>query len=398
MAEPKGVMEMIREAKKVGEEMGLTGKDLLKFVESVKKDEKERLESEKRDEGLKLERERAESKERLEQERLKTKQEHDLKKMESEKKDERERLKLEQERVESKERLEQERLKLEQERLKTEQEHDHKMAEIKAKEKIAELEAQSKAKETPVMPTKDLFKVGKFDPDKEDFETYIKGFELMVRSRKIEEDQWASVLRLHLEGEVAAEIDRMEIEDALNYSKVKEVLMLRYRLTEEGYRWRFRNSKPEQRNNERPDQYITRIKGFLNKWIDLTKAEKTYEGLFDLILREQFTRMCPKEMITYLKDKKCKKMEEVIDWSKHYVKIHGIKAFHGQSSGNHQSQRQKGSSHFKSNGGSSGNGARRSGGNYGAGEKTKYQPSSKNSELRATTGSESYEKQRFEER
>ena len=115
MAEPKSMMEMIRGAKKVGEEMGLTGKDLLKFVESVKKDEKERLESEKRDERLKLERERAESKERLEQERLKTKQEHDLK-----------------------------------------------MAEIKAKEKIAELEAQSKAKETPVMPTKDLFKVGKF--------------------------------------------------------------------------------------------------------------------------------------------------------------------------------------------------------------------------------------------
>ena len=353
MAEPKGVMEMIREAKKVGEEMGLTGKDLQKFVEGVKKDEKERLESEKRDERERLKLEQA--------------------KMESEKKDERERLKLE-------------------------QEHDLKMAEIKAKEKIAELEAQSKAKETPVMPTKDLFKVGKFDPDKEDFETYIKGFELMVRSRKIEEDQWASVLRLHLEGEVAAEIDRMEIEDALNYSKVKEVLMLRYRLTEEGYRWRFRNSKPEQRNNERPDQYITRIKGFLNKWIDLTKAEKTYEGLFDLILREQFTRMCPKEMITYLKDKKCKKIEEVIDWSKHYVKIHGTKAFHGQSSGNHQSQRQKGSSHFKSNGGSSGNGARRSGGNYGVGEKAKYQPSSKNFETRATTGRESHEKQRFEER
>ena len=50
MAEPKGVIEIIREAKKVGEEMGLTGKDLQKFMESVKKDEKEKLESEKRDE------------------------------------------------------------------------------------------------------------------------------------------------------------------------------------------------------------------------------------------------------------------------------------------------------------------------------------------------------------
>ena len=56
MAEPKGVMEMIREAKKVGEEMGLTGKDLQKFVESVKKDEKERL---------KLEQERLESGKRM---------------------------------------------------------------------------------------------------------------------------------------------------------------------------------------------------------------------------------------------------------------------------------------------------------------------------------------------
>ena len=125
-----------------------------------------------------------------------------------------------------------------------------------------------------------------------------------------------------------------------------------------GQRWRFRNSKPEQRTNERPDQYITRIKGFLNKWIDLTGADKTYEGLFDLILREQYTRMCPRDMITYLNDKKCKKMEEVIEWSRHYVKIHGLKAFHGQINGDHPSQKQKGHSQQKANGNSSNNGVR----------------------------------------
>ena len=72
---------------------------------------------------------------------------------------------------------------------------DHQMA-------LAKLAAENKKEETPAVAAdigKDLFKVGKFDPNKEDFETYIKGFEKMVNSRKLPEDQWSSVLRMHVE-------------------------------------------------------------------------------------------------------------------------------------------------------------------------------------------------------
>ena len=209
---------------------------------------------------------------------------------------------------------------------------DHQMA-------LAKLAAENKKEETPAVAAdmgKDLFKVGKFDPNKEDFETYIKGFEKMVNSRKLPEDQWSSVLRMHVEGEVAAEMDRMEDEDFNVYKTVKELLMQRYRLTEEGYRWRFRNTRPNRDQNERPEQFITKIKGFLNNWIELSGIEKDYQGLFNLILREQFLKRCPKEMVTYLKEHKCKDMEKVKESSIHYTQIHGLKAFHGQN-GNYNS-------------------------------------------------------------
>ena len=96
----------------------------------------------------------------------------------------------------------------------------------------------------------------------------------------------------------------MEDEDFNVYKTVKELLMQRYRLTEEGYRWRFRNTRPNRDKNERPEQFITKIKGFLNNWIELSGIEKDYQGLFNLILREQFLKRCPKEMVTYLKEHK----------------------------------------------------------------------------------------------
>ena len=47
---------------------------------------------------------------------------------------------------------------------------------------------------------------------------------------------------------------------------------------------RFRKCRPEK--NENPEQFIFRMKTYLERWVELSSTEATYEGLRDLIVKE----------------------------------------------------------------------------------------------------------------
>ena len=83
---------------------------------------------------------------------------------------------------------------------------------------------------------------------------------------------------------------RMSETAAVDYKELKEALLKRYDLTENGFRVRFRNSKPEE--GESPEQFITRIKRYLTRWIDLAKTEKSFE----LFVKEQLIDACPEDL------------------------------------------------------------------------------------------------------
>ncbi|GFO36712.1 reverse transcriptase [Plakobranchus ocellatus] len=82
---------------------------------------------------------------------------------------------------------------------------------------------------------------------------------------------------------------RLSAEQAKDYDKVKEALMKRYDLTEDGYRRKFRTCKPAE--GESHDMFIVRI-----VWIELSKMDKSYKKLKVLIVREQFMDACPEEL------------------------------------------------------------------------------------------------------
>ena len=63
--------------------------------------------------------------------------------------------------------------------------------------------------------------------------------------------------------------------------------MKRYDLTEDGYRHKFRKSRPEPA--EKPDQLIHRLKNYLKKWMMFSKCDpKSAEEVTNMFLREQF--------------------------------------------------------------------------------------------------------------
>ena len=60
----------------------------------------------------------------------------------------------------------------------------------------------------------------------------------------------------------------MSDEDANDYDKLKKALLTKYNFTKDGYRKRFREVKQE--TEEIPDQFVTHLKKYLAKWLELS--------------------------------------------------------------------------------------------------------------------------------
>ncbi|XP_074609412.1 uncharacterized protein LOC141863662 [Acropora palmata] len=102
---------------------------------------------------------------------------------------------------------------------------------------------------------------------------------------------------------------------------MKIALMRRYDLTEDGYRRKFRISTPE--TDGSPDQFIVRLSTYLIRWLELSKTEKTFEGLKDFIVKEQFINSCPKELAAHLRERGPETLEEMAKIADQYLDAHG---------------------------------------------------------------------------
>ncbi|CAH3014211.1 unnamed protein product, partial [Porites evermanni] len=100
-------------------------------------------------------------------------------------------------------------------------------------------------------------KLPSFVDDKDDLDAYLQQFERFATTAKWEKTGWASKLSALLSGHALEVYSRLSEEVAQDYDRVKLALMKRYDLTEDGYRRKFRASKPEV--DESPEQFILAI-------------------------------------------------------------------------------------------------------------------------------------------
>jgi hypothetical protein len=63
-----------------------------------------------------------------------------------------------------------------------------------------------------------------------------------------------------------------------------------YQLTEEGFRLRFRDSKPDR--GDTVFQFVARLMRYFSRWIELSEIGSGLEELKDLLIREQFIQVC----------------------------------------------------------------------------------------------------------
>ena len=61
--------------------------------------------------------------------------------------------------------------------------------------------------------------------------------------------------------------------------------------------------------------------------MELAKAPLTFDGLKDLILREQFIASCSKTLATFLRERHPKDVKEMTRLAEQFIEVHGASSF-----------------------------------------------------------------------
>ncbi len=159
-----------------------------------------------------------------------------------------------------------------------------------------------------------------FIDGKDDLDAYLLRFERFAQIRSWHRDDWAVNLSALLTGEALAVYTRMAADEAMDYSRVKEALLKRYRLTEDGFRSKFRDNDPM--SGESPGQFITRLKNYLDRWMEMAHVDREFEGLYNLMVKEQFVKKCSNDLSVYLKEKAFESLEEMAEQAERFLIAH----------------------------------------------------------------------------
>src|SRR6266496_53913 len=129
-------------------------------------------------------------------------------------------------------------------------------------------------------------KIPAFDEVHDCMDSYLQRFERYAEGQKWVPDLWAHYLSALLKGKALDVYGRLSTDQAKDYAFVKDALLKRFQLTEEGFKTTFYTSKVEV--GESPTQFIARLSNYLTRWIDLSGIDKSYESLKELMIREQY--------------------------------------------------------------------------------------------------------------
>jgi hypothetical protein len=97
-----------------------------------------------------------------------------------------------------------------------------------------------------------------------------------------------------LTGKALEAFSRLNEEDSVEYEKVKTAILVRYELTSEAYREKFRNAF--QLRDETFREYTVRVEGFFRHWCEREDVCVNIGKMFDLMMREKLLSGCDDSM------------------------------------------------------------------------------------------------------
>ena len=182
--------------------------------------------------------------------------------------------------------------------------------------------ALSQASQNAVARTKAPVLPG-FVDGKDNLDSYLLCFERYATVASWERSDWATRLSPLLSGRALNVYSGLSYEQARDCDKLQKPLLQRYDFTEQDYRERLRGAKPERQ--ESPSQFIVGISNYFDKWVELAGGDKTFKGVSELMMREQFTNSCPEDVSVFLKERSPKDLEEFAKLAEQYLNAHGKK-------------------------------------------------------------------------
>ena len=269
----------------IGRSMGLTGSDLVNFVKDMVKAE---YDKEKSDALLDME-----ARERVA-------------KLEFEKRKHEANCELERQRLE----LERQKLVLEQDRLNS----PH----------VNGVTTRHDSKHYPKLPP--------FKENEDEIDSYLFRFETHAKNCKWPEKEWSSYVMTYLHGEALGIFYNLSRDGPCDYKVLKTRLLYRFRCTKDGFRERFREIKPNE--NEDMNNFSSRIALVFDRWLELANVGKNFDKLSDLILCEQFMSSVSKDLNTFLKEKRCENLEDMVKEAEGYRLAHPNKDLSRRQSSN----------------------------------------------------------------
>ncbi|XP_022095014.1 uncharacterized protein LOC110981615 [Acanthaster planci] len=159
-----------------------------------------------------------------------------------------------------------------------------------------------------------------FNEQTDDLDAYLRRFEQFAELNEWPEGEWGMALSALLKGKALEVYSRLPAEKARDFSEIKKALLNRFRLTDEGFRRKFRTATRE--TGERYVQFGDRLRGYAERWIELADVEKCYNSVIDLFVSEQIIEAADKDLALFLKERKPKDLKTLTQIADQYLEAH----------------------------------------------------------------------------
>lgn len=134
--------------------------------------------------------------------------------------------------------------------------------------------------------------------EEDDIEHFLITFERIAKACRWPRADWSFHLIPLLTGKARGAYVHMDVGDSEDYNKVKAAILMKYDVTSESYRLKFRCQ--DVIPGESPKELYVRLKELYQKWI--TPEDKTVEEVSEAIILEQYLRMVSPELQVWLKE------------------------------------------------------------------------------------------------
>ncbi|CAC5366153.1 unnamed protein product [Mytilus coruscus] len=161
--------------------------------------------------------------------------------------------------------------------------------------RILETEKQKEKKNEVMFTPSKVPKLPPFEEGTDDIDAYLRRYKRYAISQKWDKSIWATHLSALLKGNALNVYALLPSDQALDYDALKTCALKRLNMTEVGFKLKFKSCLPE--SGETFQQFLVRLGCYFSRWIDMSNVLKTFDGLYDLMLRDQFlhTGICYNE-------------------------------------------------------------------------------------------------------